>query len=412
MPPSRAARAPRPDRVSGHNKGKVVPGFRFSGRSVGIKRNGDPDLALLVADRPVACAGVFTTNRIVAAPVTYSRDALLDARGLIRAVVVNSGNANACTGESGERAVGATVEAAAKALGCSPGEVLVCSTGVIGAPLPIDALVGGMPAATEALEAGGIDAFARAIMTTDTRPKVRSASAEIAGRTVRVAGASKGAGMIHPNMATMLGFVVTDAPVDPLDLEGLWHRVCHRTFNAITIDGDTSTNDTALLFASGDGDPLKGDALTALTELVQSVAAELAIDIVRDAEGGTKTVAITVGAAASVADAAAAAEAIATSPLVKTALYGEDPNWGRIIAAAGRSGAKLDPQRLSLWIGDVRLYGDGGWLGSEAEAAARAVMKTAEYPIRLELGGGEVERTLYTCDLGPDYIRINADYRS
>ncbi len=388
----------------------AVPGFRFAGLPVGIKASGDPDLALLVADGLVPCAGVFTTNRIVAAPVTLSRDVLLRGGNTVRAVVVNSGNANACTGERGEADARATAAAVAAALGCQDDAVLVCSTGVIGAPLPMEPLEKGVAAAAEALDGDGLAAFARAIMTTDTRPKTRSLEVSIGARTYRVAGAAKGAGMIHPNMATMLGFVVTDAPVDPLDLDALWHRVCHRTFNAITIDGDTSTNDTALVFA-GPGDPLKGDDLNALSDAIEAVAGELARDIVRDAEGGTKTVALTVAGAASHADAAAAAEAVALSPLVKTALHGEDPNWGRIIAAVGRSGAAFDPDALSLTIGPVVIY-HGRWMGPGAEQRAHQVMKRAEYSIRLELGKGSASRTIHTCDFGPDYVRINADYRS
>ncbi|MCB9529588.1 MAG: bifunctional glutamate N-acetyltransferase/amino-acid acetyltransferase ArgJ [Myxococcales bacterium] len=388
-----------------------MDGFRFAGLACGIKKTGRPDLALIVADRPVPAAAVFTTNRIVAAPVVVSR-ATLAGRAGVRAVVVNSGNANACTGEQGLHDARATAAAVAKVLDCRPEQVLVCSTGVIGAPLPTERLFAALPRAVDALAPGALPAFAEAIMTTDTRPKLRRAEAEIGGRRVRVAGAAKGAGMIHPNMATMLAFVVTDAAVDPDALDIAWHRVCHRTFNAITIDGDTSTNDTAIVLASGEGTPLEGAELDALCGLLEAVAGELARDIVRDAEGGTKLVALTVAAAASHADAAAAAEAIATSPLVKTALHGEDPNWGRIIAAVGRSGAAFDPERLSLSIGGVRVYGDGRWQGPDAEAKAHAAMTAPEFDIRLELGGGESERTLYTCDFGADYVRINADYRS
>lgn len=391
--------------------GDVIDGFRFAGLSCGIKKTGRPDLALIVADRPVPAAAVFTTNRVVAAPVITSRAAIGERAG-VRAVIVNSGNANACTGEQGLADARATVTAVANALDCRPEQVLVCSTGVIGAPLPVDRITGALPKALDGLRAEGLPAFAEAIMTTDTRPKLRRAEAEIDGRRVRVAGAAKGAGMIHPNMATMLAFVVTDAPVDPDALDLAWHRVCHRTFNAITIDGDTSTNDTAIVLASGEGEPFTGPALDALTALLESVAGELARDIVRDAEGGTKLVALTVAAAASHADAAAAAEAIATSPLVKTALHGEDPNWGRIIAAVGRSGAAFDADKLALSIGEVRIYGDGRWQGPDAEAKAHAIMKAPEFGIRVELGGGDAERTLYTCDFGVDYVRINADYRS
>lgn len=386
-------------------------GARFAGVRCGIKKRGGLDLGLIVLDRPVAGAAVFTTNRIVAAPVVYSRSALAERAG-VRAVVVNSGNANACTGETGLAHTRQTAAAAAAALGCPPEQILVCSTGVIGAPLPVDRLTDALPAAIEAASPDGLAAFAEAIMTTDTRPKVRSATATVAGRPVRVVGAAKGAGMIHPNMATMLGFVVTDAAIDPDALDVIWHRVCHRSFNAISVDGDTSTNDTAILLATGDGPPLEGESLDAVSAMIEDVALGLARDIVRDAEGGTKLVTLIVDEAASLADAVAAAEAVATSPLVKTALHGEDPNWGRIIAAVGRSGAKFEADRLSVAIGGVEIYGKGRWQGPDAEAAAHAVMKQPEFEIHVALGGGTASRTLYTCDFGADYVRINADYRS
>jgi glutamate N-acetyltransferase/amino-acid N-acetyltransferase len=220
--------------------------------------------------------------------------------------------------------------------------------------------------------------------------------------------------MIHPNMATMLGFVVTDAPVSPTNLDIVWRRVCAQSFNAITIDGDTSTNDTALLMASGaaGGPLLTGSELEEFETLLLEVAGELARDIVRDAEGGTKLVEIRVTGAACEADVLLASNAVALSPLVKTAMHGEDPNWGRIIAAAGRSGAAIDPDALCLWIGDVLLYDRGQWLGTDAEAKAHEIMKRPEYGLRLDLGIGGAERTVFTCDLSADYIRINADYRS
>ncbi|MCA9526764.1 MAG: bifunctional glutamate N-acetyltransferase/amino-acid acetyltransferase ArgJ [Myxococcales bacterium] len=388
-----------------------VAGFRFGGLACGIKKSGAADLAVIVADRPVACAGVFTKNLVVAAPVVRDR-ALLAAGGLVRAIVVNSGNANACTGEQGARDADRMGALAAAALGCAPGEVMVASTGVIGAPLPMEKLEAGIPRALDAATADGLAAFSRAIMTTDTRPKVRTGVIEAGGRRFQVAGAAKGAGMIHPNMATMLGFLVTDAPVAPADLDALWRRVCQDSFNAITIDGDTSTNDTALLLAGGGGEPLAGEALAAFEAGLLPIARELARDIVRDAEGGTKTVSVTVAGATDFAAAQRVAEAIALSPLVKTALHGEDPNWGRIIAAAGRSGVAVEPAKLRLTIGDVLLYAGGEWCGKEAEVAARAVMQTPEYPIRLDLQQGAVAHTVHTCDFGADYVRINADYRS
>lgn len=391
----------------------IVKGFRFAGVASGIKkRAGAPDLALAVADAASPCAGVFTRNRVVAAPVVYSRERLRQ-HPFARAVVVNSGNANACTGEQGLADARRMAALTGQAVGCTGDEVQVCSTGVIGAPLPMDRLEAGIPAAFAALRPDGLEDFADAICTTDTRRKVRSASAHIGGAGINVAGASKGAGMIHPNMATMLGFVFTDAAVDPAQLAAIWRRVCDRSFNAITIDGDTSTNDTALLLASGAaGTPLDATGLRTLEDVLDEVAGELARDILRDAEGGTKVVSVRVTGARHLEDARRASHAIALSPLVKTALHGEDPNWGRIVAAAGRSGADFDPQAVRLWIGEVFLYDRGRWLGKEAEVEARAVMQRPEYGLRLDLAAGPAEHTLHTCDFGADYVRINADYRS
>ena len=391
-----------------------VRGFSFAGIACGIKKSGKPDMALLVAHDGAACAGVFTQNQIVAAPVVLSRG-YLKQDGRARAVVINSGNANACTGERGDRDAVSMTQRVADHLGCAARDVQVCSTGVIGAPLPMQTVEAGIDAAFDALGKGTLEDFGEAICTTDTRRKVRGIELELGGRTIRIAGCSKGAGMIHPNMATMLGVVVTDAPVDSDDLDRLWRGVCDRSFNAITIDGDTSTNDTALLLASGaaGGSPLTGTDLDFLEAAIEEVAGELARDIIRDGEGATKLVRITVSSAASDVDVRVAANAVALSPLVKTAIHGEDPNWGRIIAAAGRSGAKVVPEKMKLWIGDVAIYLDGVWQGSSAESAAHEVMLTADYPIRLDLGThGEHMRTIFTCDFSADYVRINADYRS
>ena len=390
-----------------------VGGFRFAGLSCGIKKSGKADLGLIVANAPVACAGVFTTNQVVAAPVVQSQ-ARLHERNMARAIIVNSGNANACTGAQGEADARRMAALVAGVVGCVPRDVQVCSTGVIGAPLPMDKIESGLTPLMDALRTDGLEDFADAICTTDTHRKVRSAHAKIGDRTVRVAGASKGAGMIHPNMATMLGFVVTDAPIDPEDLKQIWKEVCARSFNAITVDGDTSTNDTALVMASGaaGGGPLKGADLASFQALLLEVASELAKDIVRDAEGATKLVEVVVSGASCVQDAILASNAIALSPLVKTAIHGEDPNWGRIVAAAGRSGAKVNPTAMCLWIGDVMLYENGAWLGSSAEADAHQIMKRPEFSLRLDLGTGSVKRTVFTCDFSADYVRINADYRS
>ena len=391
----------------------IVPGFRFGGIAAGIKKRGGPDLAVIVADEVVACAGVFTRNLVVAAPVVQSRGLLAQAP-FARAVLVNSGNANACTAEIGERDAAEMATLVAGVLGCASRDVQVCSTGVIGAPLPMERIRAGVPNVLAEVSPEGLPAFARAIMTTDTRPKLRWACAEIGGRTVTVAGACKGAGMIHPDMATMLGFVVTDAPIAAAELVPMWQRVCGRTFNAISVDGDTSTNDTALCLASGraGGAPFAGAELEALSALLEGVAGELAKDIVRDAEGATKLVAITVRGAASESDARRAASTIATSPLVKTAVHGEDPNWGRLVAAAGRSGARVEVERVRVQIGDATLFSEHRWHGAEAEKAAHAVMQRPEFEVTLDLGLGEFAHTVYTCDFSADYVRINADYRS
>ena len=379
----------------------MVRGFRFSGVAAGIKSSGAPDLAVVCADAAASAAGVFTRNLVVAAPVVYCRETL---RGRARAIVVNSGNANACTGDRGLADARRMAALAAGSLGLAPDDVLVCSTGVLGAPLPMDRLEVGIPRAAAAIRADGLADFAEAIRTTDTRPKVRRAG----GHGVTVAGAAKGSGMIHPDMATMLGFVFTDARSAPGELDEMWRDVCARTFNAITVDGDTSTNDTALVMASGH---VRVES-QALYGLLLEVARELALDIVRDGEGGTKTVAVRVTGARDVADARRVAETIALSPLVKTALHGEDPNWGRIIAAAGRAGVDLDPAALQLWIGDALLYAQATWQGAGAEAAAHETMCTAEYGLRLDLAAGPAEHTAYTCDLSAGYVAINADYRS
>jgi glutamate N-acetyltransferase/amino-acid N-acetyltransferase len=346
-------------------------------------------------------------------------------------VVVNSGCANACTGEPGLVNARAMSQLVADALGgpahdIQARDIQVCSTGVIGADLPMARLAAGIPAVAAELSADGLVRFAQAIMTTDTRPKLRAARATIGGRSITVAGASKGAGMIHPNMATMLGFVVTDAGFEggaeeggaecggatPEDLQRLWRGVCSRTFNAITIDGDTSTNDTALALASGAAGNLSAADLPAFEALLEAVAGELARDIVRDAEGGTCLVGVTVSGATDFAAAQTLANTIALSPLVKTALHGRDPNWGRIIAAAGRAGVPFDPTALRLWIGDTLLYAEGRWQGAEAETAARATLQTPEYGLRLDVAMGDVQHTVFTCDFSADYVRINADYRS
>ena len=427
-PPTRDwTRAQLPPHATPAEPAEGVAGFSFYGGYAGVKKRARDDLALLLAAPGTRAAGVFTTNQVVAAPVTQSR-ARLAASDLVRAVIANSGNANACTGAQGDRDAAEMAAIAARALReaghpCEEREVQVCSTGVIGAPLPVDKIAAHAPAAAAGLRAGGLEDFARAIMTTDTRPKARALSLELpasgaaqgGGLRVRVAGASKGAGMIHPNMATMLAYVCTDAHVPAAALAPLWRRVCDKSFNAISIDGDTSTNDTALLLASGEAlgaPPLTPAQLDALEEGLTCLARELALDILRDGEGVEHVLHLTVSGARSAAEARRVAETVALSPLVKTALNGKDPNWGRIIAAVGRSGVAVDPAALSLWIGDVAVYSRGAWQGAAAERAAHEVMVGAEYAARVDLGAGEGRFTLYGTDLSAEYVRINADYRS
>jgi glutamate N-acetyltransferase/amino-acid N-acetyltransferase len=396
-----------------------VEGFVFYGGRAGIKKSGADDFGLIFAPEGARCAAVYTQNLVVAAPVTLSRAHLKAASGRVSAVLVNSGNANACTGEGGMRDALESCQLVAQALSERAGrelpleELQVCSTGVIGAPLPMEPLREHIPIAAQGLTTRGLPDLARAIMTTDTRPKARALSLTLSsGVELRVAGVSKGAGMIHPNMATMLAYLCTDASLSHEQLNALWSRVCDKSFNAITIDGDTSTNDTALLLASGQGEPLEGEDLARLERGLTELARELALDILRDGEGVEHVLHLKVSGARSQEEARRVAEAIALSPLVKTALNGCDPNWGRIIAAAGRSGVALDPSLLSLSIGGSLIYQEGRWQGPESEAEAHEVMRRAEYEAELSLGLGSEELWIYGTDLSADYVRINADYRS
>ncbi len=387
-------------------------GFRLSAVAAGVKRPGRLDMGLLVCDGPAAAAGVFTRNRVAAAPVAVCRERL--ARGAARAVLVNSGNANACTGARGLDDARALSARAAELLDVAPDEVLPCSTGVIGLPLPVDRMAGALPALVEGL-GDDPEPFARSIMTTDTFPKVSARTLSLGGREVRLLGIAKGAGMIRPDMATMLAFLATDAPVGAEALRSALALAADRTFNRITVDGDTSTNDTALVLASGlaGGSPLEEDprAWDAFSSALEDVCGELARLIVRDAEGGTKVVEVRVRGAATEEAALAVARTIAESPLVKTAVHGEDPNWGRIAAALGRSGA-YGGGPFSIAIGGVPVVRDGLGRGPEAEARAHEQMKLPEFEILVDLEEGPGEAAVTTCDLSAEYVRINADYRS
>ncbi|HEU4754471.1 MAG TPA: bifunctional glutamate N-acetyltransferase/amino-acid acetyltransferase ArgJ [Armatimonadota bacterium] len=384
-------------------------GFRAAGVAAGIKPSGNPDVALIVSDRPAAAAGVFTTNRVCAAPVLVSREHLRG--GHARAIAVNAGNANACTGEEGMRAARRMASLTAGLLGARPEEVLVASTGVIGRPLPLERVERGLREAVAALQPDGASA-ARAIMTTDTRPKEVAVEVPVDGDSIRIGGICKGSGMIAPNMATLLAFVTTDAEVWPEILQAELRSAVEQTFNCVTVDGDCSTNDTLLLLANGlsgvriiPGSP----AQSAFSEGLLHVCTHLAKELARDGEGATKLVEIRVSGARSASAARKVGLSIANSPLVKTALFGNDPNWGRILCAAGYSGVALDPNRLALTVCGIPLVREGEPLPFD-EAATSTALKVPEVLVHLDLGQGKAHATVWTCDLSYDYVRINAEY--
>ncbi|HYT70156.1 MAG TPA: bifunctional glutamate N-acetyltransferase/amino-acid acetyltransferase ArgJ [Gemmatimonadales bacterium] len=393
-------------------------GFTAGAAHAGLKADGALDVALLVSAASCATAGVFTKNALRAAPVIYDADLLSERPGRIRAVAMNARVANACTGPEGLAAARAMAEAAEQAAGLPPRTALVLSTGVIGVPLPTAQIAEGLRQAAGRLgPEGGSDA-ARAIMTTDTRPKHCAVRFETPSGWITVGGIAKGSGMIHPDMATLLAVLTTDAAGEPATLQPLLRRVADHTFNAISVDGDTSTNDTALLLANGasGADPARDGALWKVFEqAVEQVARSLALAIVADGEGASKLVEIQVVGAVSEAAAREVGRAIARSALVKTAIYGADPNWGRILAAAGAAGVALAVERLTL-----QAAGDGDWLtlaerGATAHpdpARARAVFQQKTIRLRIDLGLGRAEAVVWTCDLTPDYVRINADYTS
>lgn len=388
-------------------------GFCAAGVHCGIKpAAGSLDLCVVVADQPAAAAGLFTTNVVQAAPVLVSRDHLKRSGGRARAVVINSGCANACTGEDGIRVARSMAEHAADQLGAPIDHVLVASTGVIGVALDETRVNRGLSDALSRLSrAAHLDA-ARAIMTTDRAPKESAVESSLRGRTFRVGGIAKGAGMIEPNMATMLALIATDAAIEPALLARALRGACAETFNAISIDGDTSTNDTVFALASGEsGVAIGEDDLPAFEATLTMVCRELAIAIVRGGEGVTRVVTIRVGGAASEADARRVARTIGNSLLVKTAIHGADPNWGRILAAAGRAGVTFDVGRASVRIGPVVLFA-GGRPYDERAAEAAAFLAREDVDIHVGLGDGQGGATIYTCDLSAEYVRINGEYRT
>ena len=389
---------------------QYVSGFRAAGVYAGLKPQGKPDMALIVSERPCTAAGVFTTNRVQAAPVLYDRAILAAPDAHVRAVVVNTGSANAATGALGLENARRTARKAAATLGCAPQEVLVLSTGVIGMHLPMDKIEAGVEALAGALRPDAWEEAAAAMMTTDTRPKFAAQRAEAGYGLVGVA---KGAGMIAPHMATMLAVVVTDAVVPRDMLERALQTATAASFNRIVVDGDMSTNDTVLVLANGASGVQADEA--AFTQALTDVCVPLAQAIVRDGEGATKFVTVRVSGAPSEADAITVARAIATSALVKTAFYGADPNWGRILSAAGYSGVDFDPARASLWLkhaGEAIQLVAAGAPTDYDEAAAIALMEGPEWEVHLDLGAGRAETWLWTCDLSHEYVTINSHYRT
>ena len=397
-----------------HLEGGVTApkGFRAAGVRCGIKKQG-LDLAIIFSEVPAVCAGLFTTNAVKAAPVLVSTERARSGRA--QAIVMNSGSANACTGRRGLEDARQMAALAADLLHIPPADVLVCSTGVIGSFLPMDRIKRGIADAVAALStSGGADA-ARAIMTTDTRPKVAACEIEIAGKPIRIGGIAKGAGMVCPNVATMLAFITTDAAIDASVLRSSLARAAEGSFNSLTIDGDMSTNDSVIALANGlAGNRLiggPGTDLGAFQSALDRVTMELAREMARDGEGATKLVEVVVRGAASYGDARAAAMTVANSPLVKTAIFGQDPNWGRVLAAAGRSGASLDQEKIDLYFGKVKIVENGAPLEVSANAA-RQPMLASEVIITLDLKLGEAEARVFTCDLSYDYVRINAEYHT
>ena len=392
----------------------VPKGFLAAACSSGIKKSGKLDMALIFTDQPAECAGVFTTNKVVAAPVRLTESRV--RHGLCQAILVNSGNANACTGEKGLQDAKYCGDLVADALDVAPEFVAVASTGVIGVPLPIYCFDEHVATLCRMLSNDQFDGVARAMMTTDAFPKMSSRTLNLGGAEINLLGLAKGAGMIHPDMATMLAFVMTDACLADGLLEGVLEKSVKASFNRITVDRDTSTNDMALLLASGvagnDVIAEGSEDLERFNRAVDEIMLDLAKMIVRDGEGATKLVRIQVEGAVDDSEALVAARSIATSQLVKTAFFGEDANWGRIIAAAGYAGVDLDPDQVSIRFDQVTMVEKGLGLGPEQEAIASEVLKQPEFTVTVNLGSGDGSAYYYTSDLSYEYVKINADYRT
>ena len=390
-------------------------GFLFASLAAGIKISGAPDLALVEAPGGASAAAMFTTNRVAAAPVIAGRARLKSGRGRLRALIVNSGNANCATGKPGLQACEQVCRSLADSAGCKPAEVFPSSTGVIGVPLPVEKITAALPRLFEARQPGSgpAECFARAIMTTDTRMKVASCEFPVGRGSAVLFGAAKGAGMIHPRLATMLVYLFTDVAATPVQLAPLLKSAARESFNRITVDGDTSTNDTLLLMASG----ASGQKLTAdvdrrhFAAALSGVCRSLAHQIIADGEGVQHVVKLVIENARDEAEAEQVARAIAHSPLVKTAWAGADPNWGRVLAAVGYSGAPIAPERVDIFFGPHQVCRKGG-VAPFDETTVHQYLAQPEFEVRVKLGRGKSAATFWTCDLTADYVRINADYHT
>ena len=390
----------------------IIQGFEASAVAAGLKKTGEQDVALIVSQGPAVVAGVFTTNQVKAAPVLLTQENIQDGRA--RAIIANSGNANACTGNEGLQNARRTAELVARELNIDPDEVLVASTGVIGAQLDMDGIAGAVPGLIEKLASEGIKDAAEAIMTTDSFPKLSRFEGQAQGKPYHILGMAKGAGMIMPQMATMLCFVLSDIHIEGADLAGAVSESAVGTFNRISVDGDTSTNDMVLVMANGlagNGSLDAGD-LREFTRGLTQVMDDLATMIVKDGEGATKVVQVKIRGAATPHDAETAARVVGNSSLVKTAFYGQDPNWGRIMGALGRSGIRMDEEKVGIWINDIQIVANGLGAGVHFEQAAAEQMKKDAFDLVIDLQQGDYEDRLITCDLTHEYVSINADYRT
>lgn len=392
-------------------EGSIHPpkGFKAIGIHCGLKPNEAKDFAMIVSDRPATAAGTFTTNRVFAAPVAINREHLQN--GKAQAIVVNSKNANACTGEQGMADARQTAKWVAEKVGCSADDVLINSTGVIGVPLPLDKIQHGIEIAFPALQDNGWEDAANAIMTTDTVPKKATVQLELGGKNMTISGIAKGAGMIAPNMATMLSFITTDAKLSVQQTQTALKKAVFQSFNCITVDGDMSTNDTVLFLANGaaENNDLTETELETFQTALNAVCVSLAKQIARDGEGATKLITIHVTHASTFDHARTVGLSVANSSLVKTAVFGRDPNWGRILCAVGYAGVDIDPQKVTVSMAGIPIYGNGGGLPFDKKQAIDALGAT-NIDIDIALNNGDASATLYTCDLTYEYIRVNAEY--